>query len=29
MRYEIDGSRFATLEEIYEEVSRALIPGEP
>jgi RNAse (barnase) inhibitor barstar len=28
MRYQIDGSRFATLEEFYEEVSRVLIPGE-
>jgi RNAse (barnase) inhibitor barstar len=25
--YEIDGSRFATLQEFYEEVSRVLIPG--
>lgn len=29
MRYQIDGSRFATLEEFFEEVSRVLIPGEP
>ena len=29
MRYEIDGSRFATMEEFFEEVSRALIPGKP
>jgi RNAse (barnase) inhibitor barstar len=28
MRYQIDGSRFATLEEFYEEVSQVLIPGE-
>jgi RNAse (barnase) inhibitor barstar len=28
MRYEIDGSRFATLEEFFEEVSRVLIPGQ-
>ena len=28
MRYQIDGSRFATLEEFYEEVSEVLIPGE-
>src|ERR1700730_13869126 len=28
MRYQIDGSRSAILEEFYEEVSRALIPGE-
>jgi len=25
--YEIDGSRFATLEDFYEEISRVLIPG--
>lgn len=25
--YEIDGTRFSTLEEFYEEVSRVLIPG--
>lgn len=25
--YEIDGSRFSTLEEFYDEVSRVLIPG--
>jgi len=25
--YEIDGNRFSTLEEFYEEVSRVLIPG--
>ena len=29
MRYEIDGSRFATLEEFFEEVSRVVIPGQP
>jgi RNAse (barnase) inhibitor barstar len=28
MRYEIDGSRFASLEEFFEEVSRVLIPGQ-
>jgi RNAse (barnase) inhibitor barstar len=28
MRYQIDGSRFSTLEEFYEEVSQVLIPGE-
>src|ERR1700688_3666347 len=28
MRYQIDGSRSAILEEFYEEVSRVLIPGE-
>ena len=27
MVYEIDGSRFATLEGFYEEISRVLIPG--
>ena len=26
MRYEIDGSRFTTLEEFFDEVSRAMIP---
>lgn len=26
-RYEIDGTRFSTLEEFYDEVSRVLIPG--
>jgi RNAse (barnase) inhibitor barstar len=29
MRYQIDGSRFTTLEEFFEEISRVLIPGEP
>ena len=29
MRYELDGSRFATLGEFFEEVSRVLIPGQP
>src|ERR1700681_3714514 len=29
MRYEIDGSRFPTLEEFFEEVSWVLVPGEP
>src|SRR5450631_2626371 len=29
MRDEIDGSRFATLEEFFEEVSRVLLPREP
>jgi hypothetical protein len=29
MRYQIHGSRFATLEGFYEEISRVLIPGEP
>jgi RNAse (barnase) inhibitor barstar len=29
MDYQIDGSRFATLEEFFEEVSRILIPGTP
>jgi len=28
MRYEIDGSRFASLEEFFEEVSRVLVPGQ-
>jgi len=28
MRYQIDGSRFTTLEGFYEEISRAVIPGE-
>ena len=27
MMYEIDGARFTTLEEFYDEVSRVLIPG--
>jgi hypothetical protein len=25
--YEIDGARFSTLEEFYDEISRVLIPG--
>jgi RNAse (barnase) inhibitor barstar len=29
MRYQIDGSRFATLEEFFDEFSRVLIPGQP
>ena len=27
MTYEIDGSRFSTLEEFFEEISEVLIPG--
>jgi RNAse (barnase) inhibitor barstar len=27
MEYEIDGSRFSTLEEFYDEISQVLIPG--
>ena len=27
MQYEIDGERFSTLEEFYEEVGRTLVPG--
>lgn len=27
MKYEIDGARFSTLEEFFDEVSRVLIPG--
>jgi RNAse (barnase) inhibitor barstar len=27
--YEIDGKRFSTLEEFYDEISRVLIPGAP
>ena len=29
MRYQIEGSRFATLEGFFEEVSRMLIPDQP
>lgn len=28
MRYEIDGSRFSTLEEFFDEVSRVMLPGQ-
>lgn len=27
MEYEIDGSRFSTLEEFFDEISQVLIPG--
>jgi RNAse (barnase) inhibitor barstar len=29
MRYEIDGSRFRTLEGFFDEVSRVIVPGQP
>jgi len=28
MRYEIDGSRFSTLEECFDEISRVIVPGQ-